>query len=1814
MQTTPKANTILGYFFALLGAVVMLAIATWVGASSSKQVEPVDDLVVPRTGHAATVLSDGRVFLTGGRDSAGNLVNVSEIFDPATGTSTGSATLTTARVNHTATLLADGRVVVAGGTGASGALSSAEIFDPANAAAGFVTVGSTMTAARTGHTATLLNNGSVLIAGGEATGTAEIFDPATQTFSPTLWPLTVARSGHTATLFTNDSVLLAGGNTNSMEMYTSLDQHFTADATMSVVRTGHWALELSDTRLLLFQGDTNNTIDEFDPTLGTITPKGSLDFHASSSSLLANGKVLVLGTDAAGLYDPDAVPPASDFTAFNELSVPGSSILPRSGQSAVELRGDKKILVAGGVDNNNLSMGQALFNPARIWSDKDDYLPGDNVILSGSGWKPNENVYLYAVDDTTEAWTYGTTVTSDATGGFVVNPFFVVQLVQLGANFHVTAVGALSNMQTDVKFTDANRQININAFSIISPPGATDNVMNLNQTFTVRVQYTPTGSGNWTNLSANLTVPGGWTKSANQSLASSAAGTQVTFDWTVTPNSIVTSGTMSVSVTGTAPTGDTCNSCPFTSNLTVSSVNQAALTINSMTAAKTVGGGTLVKSGDSITVTMVVANSAASPRATAQNVAPSSLTVNTVTGTAIGSCGPGTPASANISSGTQTYTYTCTAGSGNGTLTFTGSASGTDQNSGAAVSSGSSTTTPAITVDNTAPTISSVTGPANGTYGVGQNLNFTVNYDDNVTVTGTPGIPLTIGATGRTASYVSGSGTSALVFRYTVQAGDNDSDGITSASPINLNGGTIQDAVGNNAGLSFTAPNTTGVLVDTSAPTAAITYSTNPVKSGTLLLITATFNEPMADSPVVKIAISGQNTLAATNMTKVTSTQYTYTHTVGAGNGTATVALSVGTDLAGNVITSAPTSGATFTVDNTAPTAAITYSTTNPVKSGTSLLITTTFNEPMADSPVVRLAISGANTLVATPMTKVTSTQYTYTHMVGAGNGTATVALSVGTDLAGNVITSAPTSGATFTVDNTQPTQPTLPDLNGGDDTGVLNTDNITNKTTNLRFMGGGGSVEGNSTVEVFDGGTSLGTTTASNGGAWNLNTVHTYAEGDHLITVTATDAAGNVSPASPVLTVKIDTTPPTVTINQAVGQTDPASTGPINFKVTFSESVGSTFVSTDVTVSGTAGATSGTVTEIAPNDGTTYNVAVATPPNSGTVILNFGAGVATDIAGNPNSAPTIIDNTVTYQPCTSPSVTTQPTNVTTTYGDGDVNFTAQASGSPAPTVQWQVSTNGGSFTDIPSATSETLTIHNPTVAMSGNQYQAVFTNECTPATATSNAATLTVNKANATVVVTPYHVTYDCNEHTAGVASITGKYGEIGATVGTVNVSNTAHTGAGTYSSDTWSFTGTANYNNITAGPATTITDIIDQAPSTTTVTAPGATYTCSPYVGASASVTSGTGSCVLNQSLPVKYIGRSPTVYGPSNTAPTDAGDYTAQARYMGDANHLTSNDSKDFSIAKANATINVPGYHVTYDCNAHTSTGTATGVCSPSDDLGSLLHLNTTHTDAGDYPSDSWTFDGNNNYNSDSDTVHDIIDKADTTSSVTSNHNPSTIGQNVTFTATVARKSALSGCTPTGTVTFKDGSTTLMANVALSGGSATFSTSSLTAGHHIIKAVYNGDNNFNATNVSDPTQFVSVDQWVQYNFIGFLPPVDNPGVLNNVWNTVKAGQTIPIKWQLTDINNTIICDLSTLLPLPPLPPPNGLTSIQVTCPSGPAVMDAVEEVLASPGSTVFRCDGSQYIYNWQTSKSWGGTCRVMTVRLTDGTTHSANFSFSK
>ena len=144
---------------------------------------------------------------------------------------------------------------------------------------------------------------------------------------------------------------------------------------------------------------------------------------------------------------------------------------------------------------------------------------------------------------------------------------------------------------------------------------------------------------------------------------------------------------------------------------------------------------------------------------------------------------------------------------------------------------------------------------------------------------------------------------------------------------------------------------------------------------------------------------------------------------------------------------------------------------------------------------------------------------------------------------------------------------------------------------------------------------------------------------------------AGNSNTASTSTdnTVTFDTTKPTVTINQAAGQTDPTNSSPINFTVVFSESV-TGFTGVDVTLSGTAGATTAAVT----GGPTTYNVAVSGMTSDGTVIATVPAGGAQDAAGNTNTASTSTDNTVTYD-TTAPTVTNvTSTNANATYTTGD--------------------------------------------------------------------------------------------------------------------------------------------------------------------------------------------------------------------------------------------------------------------------------------------------------------------------------------------------------------------------------------------------------------------------------------------------------------------------------------------------------------------------------------------------------------------------------
>lgn len=128
--------------------------------------------------------------------------------------------------------------------------------------------------------------------------------------------------------------------------------------------------------------------------------------------------------------------------------------------------------------------------------------------------------------------------------------------------------------------------------------------------------------------------------------------------------------------------------------------------------------------------------------------------------------------------------------------------------------------TGSVIVNGDAPVIQSVKAPTNKKYGIGNTLSFDVTFNEAVTVSGAPRIQLTVGAATLYADYASGTGTTKLTFDYTVSPGENDSDGIAVVSPLQLNLGSIKDAGGRDAILTFTAPNTQYVFVDGDVPLA----------------------------------------------------------------------------------------------------------------------------------------------------------------------------------------------------------------------------------------------------------------------------------------------------------------------------------------------------------------------------------------------------------------------------------------------------------------------------------------------------------------------------------------------------------------------------------------------------------------------------------------------------------------------------------------------------------------------------------------------------------------------------------------------------------------------------------------------------------------------------------------------------------------------------------------------------------------------------------------------------------------------------------
>jgi large repetitive protein len=273
-----------------------------------------DSLATAREMHTATLLSSGLVLVVGGPEAA-------ELYDPSTGTWSTTGALAAPRLGHTATLLASGEVLVVGG-GLSLATAwfptSSELYDPTN---GTWYASGSMAAPRIRHTATLLQSGAVLVAGGQIatdtsgtsfspTTSAEVYDPASGTWSAT-GSLSVAHDAATATLLPSGQVLVAGGRDGSgslmsVELYDPASGQWRATGGMATARSWHTAILLASGNVLVAGGIGNNSSAEvYDPARESWTPTGSLTLGRCNhtATLLLSSEVLVAGGTPDGVND-----------------------------------------------------------------------------------------------------------------------------------------------------------------------------------------------------------------------------------------------------------------------------------------------------------------------------------------------------------------------------------------------------------------------------------------------------------------------------------------------------------------------------------------------------------------------------------------------------------------------------------------------------------------------------------------------------------------------------------------------------------------------------------------------------------------------------------------------------------------------------------------------------------------------------------------------------------------------------------------------------------------------------------------------------------------------------------------------------------------------------------------------------------------------------------------------------------------------------------------------------------------------------------------------------------------------------------------------------------------------------------------------------------------------------------------------------------------------------------------------------------------------------------------------------------------------
>ncbi|WP_231740094.1 Ig-like domain-containing protein [Ectopseudomonas composti] len=392
-----------------------------------------------------------------------------------------------------------------------------------------------------------------------------------------------------------------------------------------------------------------------------------------------------------------------------------------------------------------------------------------------------------------------------------------------------------------------------------------DTALKAGQTTTVTITFSEAVTGLTT---ADFSV-------ANGTLSNLSTSDNITWTATLTPDGNVTDSSNLITLDNTGYTDTAGNSGSASTDS-----NNYAIDTQRPTATVVVADTTL-KAGQNTTVTITFSEAVTGLTTTDFSVANGALS--------------------NLSSGDGGLTWTAT---------LTPDADVTDatnlitlDNTGYADAAGNtgvgSTDSNNYAIDSKAPTVTSVNVPANGTYVVGDTLDFTVNFDEAVTVDttgGTPRLAITLDTGGTVyANYLSGSGSSALVFRLSIANGQQDSNGIAIGSSLQANGATLRDAAGNDTATALNnIGTTTAVLVDAAAPqvTGIALDGTSPTTSSTLGF-TVTFSEDVNGVDLADFALATTGSASGTLLSLVQVDARTYRITVGGVTGQGALGLSL---------------------------------------------------------------------------------------------------------------------------------------------------------------------------------------------------------------------------------------------------------------------------------------------------------------------------------------------------------------------------------------------------------------------------------------------------------------------------------------------------------------------------------------------------------------------------------------------------------------------------------------------------------------------------------------------------------------------------------------------------------------------------------------------------------------------------------------------------------------------------------------------------------------------------------------------------------